>query len=443
MGEWALPPEEGRAFTETLDRDRAEGRPEVRWMRGASWRNFQVKYREVNDLHKQMLRTSGSAGSSWPGPARVALDHPVSRPIQRHLLACLFGGIYLSHMRLATYAHLIAAEDLADAAAGRLHAAERRDLDLDGIDEVRLASAGQVVSVDLAEGAGIGGWDIRPVRHALCAVLRRRPEAYHQTLRDHESALAAAAANPVPAAAATDAAPVSIHEQFLVKEPGLAELLHYDPYERRSGLVRFLAPGTSPEAWAQGSAVELGDAVDGPFAIESLELDRLVVTRDATVVSAGDARATVRRPRHPGAAVRVTKSLVLGGDRRSPALSLRLTVTNRSAVDVEAILGLEWTITMLGGGNPVAWLQVSGVRMAHDARGSAAGVTEIGQGNDDVGIAVATAISPPADAWWAPVETISNSEGGFERVYQGAGLLLSWPISLAGGESRTVTVGHM
>ena len=40
----------------------------------------------------------------------------------------------------------------------------------------------------------------------------------------------------------------------------------------------------------------------------------------------------------------------------------------------------------------------------------------------------------PADAWWAPVETISNSEGGFERVYQGSGLLLSWPIRLAAGE---------
>jgi hypothetical protein len=51
-------------------------------------------------------------------------------------------------------------------------------------------------------------------------------------------------------------------------------------------------------------------------------------------------------------------------------------------------------------------------------------------------------VSEPADAWWAPVETISNSEAGFERVYQGAGLLLGWPLSLASGESRTVTVEH-
>ena len=45
-------------------------------------------------------------------------------------------------MRLATHEHLIAAEDLADRAAGALDAAETLDLDLDGADEVRLATAG-------------------------------------------------------------------------------------------------------------------------------------------------------------------------------------------------------------------------------------------------------------------------------------------------------------
>ena len=53
-----------------------------------------------------------------------------------------------------------------------------------------------------------------------------------------------------------------------------------------------------------------------------------------------------------------------------------------------------------------------------------------------------TTIEPAGDAWIAPIETISNSEAGFERVYQGEGLLLGWPLSLAGGTSKTVTVRH-
>ena len=433
MGAWALPPDENRLFTATLEAAVAEARPEARWLRGASWRNFQVRYREINDLHKQMLRTSDAVDRMSPGHGRsLAIDHLYQGQSNDAYWHGLFGGIYLSHMRLATFEHLIAAEDLADATAGELHAAERRDLDLDGLDEVRLASEGQVVSVDLAEGAGIGSWDVRPVRHALCAVLRRRPEAYHQALRDHEAALALAAA--VPAGARTDGQPISIHERFLAKEIGLADHLQYDPYERRSGLVRFLAPGTTPEAWTNGTALELGDAVDGAFDIESLGPDRLVVTRDATVAAAGPGTSAV---------VRVTKTLILGGDRRGPTLAVELTVENRSAVAVEGILGLEWTITMLGGGNPAAWLEIAGERSGHDSRGTATGVTQLAQGNDHIGITVATVISPAADAWWAPVETISNSEGGFERVYQGAGLLFSWPLSLGGGESRAITVAHV
>ena len=38
-----------------------------------------------------------------------------------------------------------------------------------------------------------------------------------------------------------------------------------------------------------------------------------------------------------------------------------------------------------------------------------------------------------ADAAWAPVETISLSEAGFERIYQGTALLVTWPLQLSPG----------
>jgi alpha-amylase/alpha-mannosidase (GH57 family) len=150
MGEWALPPDEALAFTEVLHRAQAEGRPEARWLRGAFWRNFQVKYREINELHKQMLRTSAKVQGMAEGPARErALDHLFQGQSNDCYWHGLFGGIYISHMRLATVEHLIAAEDLAEQEAGALVDAARLDLDMDGVDEVRLADAGQVVTVDL------------------------------------------------------------------------------------------------------------------------------------------------------------------------------------------------------------------------------------------------------------------------------------------------------
>jgi len=424
MGEWALPADESRQFAAVLHAAQEEGRPEARWLRGASWRNFQVKYREINDLHKQMLRTSAVVGEMPSGAARaLALDHLYRGQCNDCYWHGLFGGIYISHMRLATLEHLIAAEDLAETVLDRLVAAERVDLDLDGIDDVRLASAGQVVTVDLAEGAGIGGWDIRAVRHALCGVLRRRFEAYHDAVRDEDASAEATATDD-------SGRPISIHERRIMKEAGLAAQLHYDAYERRSGLVRLLAPGTDAATWANGQAPELGDAVAGAYEVETLEVDRALVTREARVGEGAQA-------------VLVRKELTLGGDRRAPTMQLLLAVTNRSDATIEAILGLEWTLMLLGGGgNPAAWWEVAGTRTGHDVAGTAEGVTTLAQGNDYIGIAVTTTVSEPATAWWAPVETVSNSESGFERVYQGAGLLLSWPLSLAPGATRTVSVSH-
>jgi alpha-amylase len=109
-----------------------------------------------------------------------------------------------------------------------------------------------------------------------------------------------------------------------------------------------------------------------------------------------------------------------------------------------ALLGVEWTITMLGGGgNPAAWYEVGGRRSAHDAGGSASGIARVEQGNDYIGLSLATTASPSADAWWAPIETVSNSEAGFERIYQGSGLLLSWPIRLSAGARKVVRVDQV
>jgi 4-alpha-glucanotransferase len=423
MGDWALPADEANEFAAVLAHAVADHRPEARWLRGAFWRNFQVKYREINDLHKQMLRTSEKVAAMTPGATReVATDHLHQGQSNDCYWHGLFGGIYISHMRLATLEHLIAAEDLADRAAGTLDATELLDLDMDGFDEVRLATAGQVVTVDLNEGGGIGAWDIRPVRHALTAVMRRRPEAYHERLR----AADLAAANPHVPHADGDGT-VSIHDVVRMKEANLTSHLVYDAYERRSGLVRFLPTDATPEGWANAATIDLGDAVDGSFELVDLRPGFVSVRRETRVDDTGRAM--------------VGKSVRLGGDRCASTLGLEIEVENIGESTIEARVGVEWTVTMLGGGgNPAAWWEVDGTRTRHDTSGAATGLERIAQGNDYVGVGVVTTVSTPADAWWAPVETISNSEGGFERVYQGAGLLLSWPLELAAGDRWSVKV---
>ncbi|HJW22511.1 MAG TPA: alpha-amylase/4-alpha-glucanotransferase domain-containing protein [Candidatus Limnocylindrales bacterium] len=445
MGEWALPPDESVAFADALHRAVATGAPEARWLRGGFWRNFQVKYREINDLHKQMLRVSAAVAAMPDGaPREAATDHLYRGQSNDCYWHGLFGGIYIAHMRAATFEHLIAAEDLADTALEALDAAAIADLDLDGRDEVRLATPGQVVTVKLDEGAGIGSWDLRAARHALTAVLRRRPERYHALLQAHEAALAApppggttsghgtaaAGDRDGPGAKAADPpaeGPASIHDLVRTKEVGLANLLRYDGYERRSGLVRSLPLTVTAADWAAGGGADLGTP-DAAAPVAELGERRLVTVSETSI---------------DGQAVTIRRELTLGGGRLDPSLGLRVILEHRGDRPLGARIGLEWAVTMLGGGgNPAAWWEVEGVRSRHDGSGEATSVTELAQGNDWLGVAVTTRAEPAADAWWAPIETISNSENGFERVYQGGALLLSWPVELRPGGRWSAAVEH-
>jgi hypothetical protein len=61
-------------------------------------------------------------------------------------------------------------------------------------------------------------------------------------------------------------------------------------------------------------------------------------------------------------------------------------------------------------------------------------------GNSYEGVALALVVEPVARREWQPVETVSNSEAGFERVYQGSCLTVRWPLRLARGKSARFTV---
>ncbi len=240
-------------------------------------------------------------------------------------------------MRLATYEHLIAAEDAADRAAraaGRADDGVRvEDVDLDGVPEVVLATDGQVVAVKPSEGAGIGAWDVRAVRHALAAVMRRRPEAAHEILLAHERKLAERGG----AAPAETGGVGSIHEMVSTKEPGLAGRLHYDAYERRSGLVHLFAPGTTPGP-SPGRRLECGDFVAGL----PVEATGTTTGSWARLVRHGLAR-TAAAPSPPG-------PQTIAARRRpgTPTLALEVRVENRGAGPLEATLAVEWGDDVLG-----------------------------------------------------------------------------------------------
>ncbi len=425
MGEWSLPVAARREFTHLLHDAAERGAPEARWMRGGFWRSFQINYREINDLHKQMLRASRKVEELGEGVhggrVEIIRDHLYQGQSNDCYWHGLFGGIYLSHMRLATLEHLIAAEDAADRAAGVAGVSiETADLDVDGFDELLVTAPGQVVTIKPNEGGGIGSWDARAVRHAMGSVMRRREEAYHDTLREADS-------GEMEQQEAGDGA-VSIHDLVKVNEPGISKRLWYDAYERRSGLVHVMPTGTSADAFEQAAFEELGDFVSSEFTVAHAADDRVIVERDGNV----------RYDDGSSGPLRVRKEHVFGADRRVPTLDTRVVVTNTGTRPLEALVGLEWNLNLLGGGgNPSAWYKVDGETGGFDQKRIADSTDHVGMGNDYIGVELEARPTPAAAAWWWSVDTMSLSESGFEANHQGGSLTFVWPISLAPRESAT------
>jgi hypothetical protein len=442
MTEWVLPPDETAVFVRLLADAQARDLPAARYLRGGFWRNYMARYREINELHKQMLRASEAvaampaAGAGGPARKARAVDNLYQGQSNDCYWHGLFGGIYIVHMRMATLARLIAAEDLADmakaAAGGKPYGTRLVDTDLDAIDEVLVSARGQTVVVDLAEGADISSWDLRASRVALASVMRRRPEAYHERLAAAESTTAPGEDAAGEEAVASDA-PKTIHDIVATKEAGLSAYLHYDRHERRSGLVHVLPADGSTDV-ADFVAVryeELGDFAEGAFEPVVAADDRLVARRLGSVRSDGFDRPLV-----------VEKTYRFGGGRSDPTLELETKLENPGEAALAFELAVEWNVNLLGGGhNPEAFYEAeAGERTPHDVPGEAPSASTIAFGNDFEGVRVSATAEPAARLTWYPVETVSNSEGGFERSYQGSSLLFRWPIALAPGESRTCAV---
>jgi alpha-amylase len=182
MNEWTLPMPAAGIYAELLATEQAADcgercRP---FLRGGIWRNFLSRYPEINWRHKRMLDLSSRlAELPTPPPAlTTALYRAQANDAYWH---GLFGGLYLPHLRQASWAHLIELEAALDERQTR-PTVQRFDLDLDGYDEILVhdTKLQAVVRDDgLAAACELSSY---PLRHNFADSLRRYHEHYHDRI---------------------------------------------------------------------------------------------------------------------------------------------------------------------------------------------------------------------------------------------------------------------
>jgi 4-alpha-glucanotransferase len=428
MGEWALPPAAAAELEAARHQlhELPDGERLARLLRGGFFRNFLLKYPEIGDAYWKMLRLS-----------RRVHEGLVARPRDPRLLAArerlwqgqandaywhgVFGGCYLPHLRRAVKSALIGGERSLEG-AGKPIGIEwtRADVDGDGQAEVAVRTRSLGVLMRPARGGSLTELAWMGGEVDVADVLTRRPEAYHRQVEERPR-------ESVPGEAKT------IHSAPAVKEAGLTALLRYDRFRRAVLLDGLFPPANGREPL---DPLDPWDAAWVTVGERSLDHEVKASPREVAVL------CSLLRP--DGRPMALQKSLIVAADDSAVTAGYRLRWEGEEPLD--ARWAVQCNLALSAGDAPGRYFRVAG-RPSLGSRGRLEGAHGLAMVDEWLGGEVALSFTAPAEVAWAPVETVSLSESGFERIYQGSALLVAWPVRLAPGEtwevSLRVRVGEM
>ena len=415
MMEWVLPTNTRQRFF-ALEKEFAL-RPDVlTFLRGGSWRGFFRKYPEANLLHKKMLRAS-AAVASVP-TRRTSLEYAAQNQEARDRVLRgqgndaywhgVFGGIYAPHLRTEIWRNLIRAEALADqlTPGGLMPRVEMVDYDADGAAEILFSAPEFQALLKLSDGATLAFFDFRPANATLINSIIRRQEAYHSKLRE------AASAKPAEGTA------VSIHDQVLVKEPNLDRFLRYDRYPRHAFRLLLFDPSQTHADYEELRLKEISDAASGSYLLH------------ASSANYADLQFACELPEYavegsPVPRLAVTKLFLFGPTPQGCEVSCDLSISISAPLARPLALGLESVINFLAPADMDRFFETpAGPQNLRFSGVLPAPLVRVEDGWQKVRV---TLHAPGSQEFWvAPIETVSESEGGFERVYQGSQILALW-----------------
>jgi hypothetical protein len=423
MMEWVLPTRVRQRY-HAVQKEFAS-RPEVlSFLRGGPWRGFFRKYSESNLLHKKMLRVSarlaaaparrrGSKASEELAEARDLLLRAQCNDAYWH---GIFGGLYAPHLRTELWRNLIRAETIADrqTPGGLVARVELLDYDADGANELLFTAPEYQALLKPTDGGTVAALDFRPAAATLVNSISRRPEAYHERLRD---------------AAQSTVGVASIHEQTRVKEPGLERFLRYDRWPRHSFRVLLFDPARTHAEYERLQLEEHAGFAGGAFQVRtSAAHDADLLRVDNLASLTGDALDAPR--------LLLTKQFSFGPAPRGCEVACEINLKLKQPLEKSVAIGIESVINLLAPAEPDRFFETpSGPRNLRFSGTLPAPLLRMEDGWQRVRI---TLHAPAAEKFWvAPIETVSESEEGFERVYQGSQILAVWRPDLTAQKSWT------
>ena len=435
MLHWALPNKAFKAYEEfedTLKESELFDKFGI-FVRGGFWRNFFSKYAESNNLHKKMMLVAekikanryGISGLQW----KQAQDHLWAGQCNCPYWHGVFGGLYLPHLRTAIYENLIMAENIMDnwdnvSVRARI---EIIDFDKNGTDEVLVETRDQNLYFSLLDGGTLFEHDLGAVNFNIHDTMARREEGYHKKLLDISGQKSGKKKGIEPA---------SIHDLVVVKEKDLEKKLHYDQFLPRSMRLHIFPLDTEVDDLYSAKELDLSNSSNVEFEL----VEKKIFEKEVYLFLFGKAIINFN-----GKSVYIDIHKKIRIPLQGFGFSTEYSIHKDKGVDLELKLGIDHFYTMLGGASDDRYFfdEKSDLGKPHlNSKFVLEDRRQIGLIDEWKKIKVVLKINRVVDFFVYPIETISLSEAGFERVYQASAIVPTFNLKLS-TKSETIEIKEL
>lgn len=414
MMEWSLPADAIPVYEEFVKylKDNNVFHKYEPFVRGGIWLNFLSKYPESNRIYRRVLKLSERIDSiRSPKVREEAKKYIYMAQCNCSYWHGLFGGLYLNYLRNALYENVIKAHRIIDEhRGGQWAVSEIVDTDDDLNNEITLDSNDIYCIIKPSYGAAVEEIDFKDVSFCLTNVLGRRIEGYHHRLFVKNSD--------------SDSGGVkSIHEIVKSKESGLENYLIYDRYPRYSFQDHFLAKSCDVYSIRNEAYVELGTFVGCQYKYK--RKDRKGA---ANVECEAEGIVRVEGMELP---VNIVKKYKLIASR--PELGVSYKIKNCSEKLIDCYFAIELNMSLLASDAPDRSLVIPTENMRIEKFKeiiTAIGISSFWLSDGYLKRNFVISSEKIFNLWHFPIETVSQSEDGFERTYQGSAFILVFDMNL-------------
>jgi len=268
MGEWSLKAQDTlklKAIKEEVSKQYPQDVD--KFVKGASWKNFFVKYEESNRLHKRMVEVSKHQTDN-----KKYLDALYKLQTNDVFWHGIFGGLYLPNLRDNAYRYLCECENIRYHKVR--HKIEAKDINLDGYDEVKIVTKNFIARFDSRQGGQMVEFLQRDKKFNYQNMLTRREEAYHQKLLEETQ--------PMVEEPQKKRKIPSIHTLKVSADRSIREALYFDWYIKNSFIDHISDKSLTLDSFKKCQFKEYGDFANQPFSYD-IDKTKLIFKRDGGI----------------------------------------------------------------------------------------------------------------------------------------------------------------